>query len=221
MLDTRLNMIYDLIPQSGLICDIGADHCKLAVYAVQQGKTEQAVATDLRLGPLEASARTVSANGLSDRIRLIRSDGFADIPADIFDSTDCFAVAGMGGLVIQHILEGRLCRKWLVLQPMNAVYELCQYLAQSGYDIKKRVFCTDGHRIYTAFLCRYDGISRTADYFKGAVRNKYFYMYLEKELKRIDAALAGIGLARSPDTAQKQNLEQLRKIIIRERENES
>ena len=221
MLDTRLNMIYDLIPQSGLICDIGADHCKLAIHAVTQGKTKYALATDLRRGPLEASARNVSANSLSDRIRLLQSDGFLNIPADIFDHTDCFVIAGMGGQVIQGILEGRHTDKWLVLQPMNAVYELCEYLADAGYDIKKRVFCTDGHRIYTAFLCRYDGISRTADYFKGAVRNKYFYMYLEKELKRIDAALAGIGLARSPDTAQKQNLEQLREIIIRERENES
>ncbi len=221
MLDTRLNMIYDLIPQSGLICDIGADHCKLAIHAVKQGKTKYALATDLRRGPLEASARNVSANSLSDRIRLLQSDGFLNIPADIFDHTDCFVIAGMGGQVIQGILEGRHTDKWLVLQPMNAVYELCEYLADAGYDIKKRVFCTDGHRIYTAFLCRYDGISRTADYFKGAVRNKYFYMYLEKELKRIDAALAGIGLARSPDTAQKQNLEQLREIIIRERENES
>ncbi len=221
MLDTRLNMIYDLIPQSGLICDIGADHCKLAIHAVKQGKTKYALATDLRRGPLEASARNVSANSLSDRIRLLQSDGFLNIPADIFDHTDCFVIAGMGGQVIQGILEGRHTDKWIVLQPMNAVYELCEYLADAGYDIKKRVFCRDADKFYTAIICRHDGKKRNVSYFAGAVRDVNFSMFLEKELNRIQTALHGISLARSPDMLQKQRLEHLRIILLEEKNNES
>lgn len=221
MLDTRLKMIYGLLPKSELICDVGTDHCKLAAYAVKQGRARRAAATDLRRGPLDAALKTVEANGLSDRIELVLSDGFLDIPDRIFNSADCFVIAGMGGELIESILRGRHTDKLLVLQPMSAVYELCAYLCENGYEIIKRVFCRDGDKIYTAILCQYNGKQREFSPFEGAVRDKNFYLFLEKELNRIDKALSGMSRGVNVDDIRRRELEGLKKIIISEKSSEN
>lgn len=216
MPDARLNMIYSLIPECRLLCDVGTDHCKLAVYAVEQGRARAAVATDLRRGPLGAAAKTVERHGLSDKITLLLSDGFLNIPEDLFSRTDCFVCAGMGGELIETIIRGRHTEKTLVLQPQSAVYELCGFLCENGYYIEKRVFCRDGDKIYTALLCRFDGARREYDPFAGAVRDGVFRLYLERERARIDRALCGISRGENADEARKRELEALRDIIISE-----
>ena len=221
MLDIRLKMIYELLPPSELLCDIGTDHCKLAAFAVEQGRAARAVATDLRSGPLSAAKKTVASHGLEDKIALLISDGFSDIPQDIFDNTDCFVIAGMGGELIENILRGRHTEKQLVLQPMSAIYELCDFLCENGYDIKKRVFCRDGDKIYTALLCRFDGIRRERMPFAGAVRDDTFYLFLEKELRRIDAAILGMSRGENADVQRLREFKKLKEMILAEKNNEN
>lgn len=224
MLDARLSMIYNLLPEGEILCDVGTDHCKLAVYAVKQGRVPAALATDLRPGPLAAARKTVEAHKMADKIQLMLSDGFLNIPQRLFDKIGCFVIAGMGGELIESILSRRLTDKRLVLQPMSAVYELERYLSQNGYAVEKRVFCRDGDKMYTAVLCRRDGKAREFCPFYGAVRDENFYLYLEKELLRVRKALDGMHRSDNIDTERKRALELLEKIItsnMTERKNEN
>ena len=224
MLDARLSMVYSLLPDGEFLCDIGTDHCKLAVYAAEQGRVPGALATDLRRGPLAAARKTVEAHAMTDNIQLMLSDGFINIPQKLFDKIGCFVIAGMGGELIESILRKRFTDKWLVLQPMSAVFELNLFLCENGYAVKKRVFCRDGDKMYTALLCRHDGALRKFCPFEGAVRDENFYLYLEKELFRIKKALEGMSRSDNVDADRKRGLERLERIIISnmtERKNEN
>lgn len=216
MPDARLKMVYSLIP-GGVLCDIGADHCRLPVLALQSGLCPRAVATDLRPGPLSAAKRTVERYGLEDKITLVLSDGFENVPDGLFDSVDCFVIAGMGGELIERIIRGRFTDKPLVLQPQSAVYDLARFLDESGYRVEKRLYCREGDKLYTALRCRYDGVRREFDPFFAAVRDENYYEYLEKERTRINTALAGMSRAAEPEPRARE-LSELAAMIEKELE---
>lgn len=213
MLDTRLQMIYEMMPQTERMCDIGTDHGKLPVYCVKTGKAKSALACDLRRGPLSSCKALLEREGLCDRIDTLLSDGFLSIPAPDFESIGCFVLAGMGGELIQKILTDRPCRAYMILQPQSAVCELVTYLLQNGYEIFERRYCADGDKLYTAMLVKYDGTQRTPDLFCKSVRNDAFYRYLENELKKCDISLRGLMSARVKDNARIECMQNLKTII--------
>ncbi len=206
MLDIRLKMIYDLLPD-GTLCDVGTDHGKLPVFAVKSGKCKSAVATDLRKGPLSAAKKLVYENGLEDRIALCLSNGFLDIPDSLFDTADCFVMAGMGGELIMNIISARKTFAYLVLQPQSAVYELTEFLQKNGYNILKRTFCKDKERIYTAFVVKFDGKQRQVDLFYGCEKTPLFYEYLEREKSRVQKAVDAINASDKSDKSRLLGLE--------------
>lgn len=205
MLDTRLKMIYDLIP-NGIVCDVGTDHGKLPVFCVKSKKSEKAYACDINEGPLSAASRLIKKEGLEGKITTVLSDGFKAVPGDAFESVDTFVLAGMGGELIMSILSARFTNAKLVLSPQSAVYELCEWLAQNGYNIAERVFCKDGGRFYTAMLVEYDGIKRDTDLFVACKKDGVFYEYLEKEKTRLEKARRAICESEKSD---KSRLEQI------------
>ncbi|MBQ8606298.1 MAG: SAM-dependent methyltransferase [Clostridia bacterium] len=216
MLDTRLKMIYELL-QGNIICDVGTDHCKLAAFAIKSGSAAHAFATDINEGPLSAAKRLIEKEGLSDKIETFLSDGFLDIPKDAFDKTDCFVIAGMGGELIRHILQGRKTDAYLVLQPMTAINELVTFLCENGYRIEKRTLCKDGDKIYHAMLARFDGVKREPRVYGGYSKTPLYFEYLEREKKRIATAIRGIESSEKSDKSRLAPLFELEKEI----ENES
>ena len=83
------------------VCDIGTDHAYLPVYLVTSGKCRQAVATDIKEGPLDSAKGTLKRYGVISSIKLILSDGFDKVnPKGITD----VVIAGLGGENIRDIL---------------------------------------------------------------------------------------------------------------------
>jgi tRNA (adenine22-N1)-methyltransferase len=215
MLDTRLKMIYDLIPE-GTVCDIGTDHGRLPVFCVKSGKSSSALACDLREGPLSFARALIEKEGMSDKIKTVLSDGFLGLSEEDFESVDCFTIAGMGGELIMNILDARFTDKYMVLSPQSAIYEVCEYLLFRGYDIKKRVFCKDGKRLYTAMLVKYDGIKRDTDYFYGCEKSEAFYEFLLREKERVIKAIEAIRGSEKSDKSRIDGLEKILESIERE-----
>ncbi len=216
MLDNRLEMIYSLLPR-GVVCDIGADHGKLPCAAVLRGKAPYAYAADLRLGPLSAAKRTAERLGVSDKITLVQSDGLLDLPERAMREIDSFAIAGMGGELIESILRARRTEKPLVLQPMSAIYELEEFLSD-GYEILRRVYSAQGDKLYTAWLCRYNGVKREFSPFSGAEKSEAFYSFLQRERRRIQTALSGLKKGETSDDRQRRERELCAILEIIERE---
>ncbi len=74
-LSARLGALFDLIPPCPFAVDVGCDHGYIPIALVRSGKCENALACDVRPGPLNKAEEHIRAAGLEDRIRTVLSDG--------------------------------------------------------------------------------------------------------------------------------------------------
>ncbi len=155
-LDNRLMAIANLVRKDKILADIGTDHAYLPVYLVEKGIINKAIASDLRVGPLDNAKTTVASYGYENQIELRLSDGL-----DNFNENEVeeIAVAGMGGLLISQFIERT---KWLknsdihlILQPMTHIEELRKAMFDNGFIMDKEVVAKDGDKLYIVFSAYY------------------------------------------------------------------
>ena len=154
-LTPRLRALADLVCQGARLADVGTDHAYLPVWLLLRGKIDQAIAADLREGPLSRARETARQYGVEDRISFRLCDGLSAVGED---EADTIAIAGMGGETVAAILAAapwvweRDCL--LLLQPMSAQPFLRQWLQAHGYAIRREVLSREGDTIYTIFVIR-------------------------------------------------------------------
>lgn len=153
-LSPRLQMIARLIPEGRRLIDIGTDHAYLPIHAVLGGRFQEAVAADVRSGPLEKASRNIEHFGCLGRICTAQADGLQGFC--LLDG-DVVVMAGLGGLEMVDILrEAPFSWPRLVLQPQKSASELRRHLVQSGYVIRQEALCLDGARLYLGITAEYD-----------------------------------------------------------------
>jgi tRNA (adenine22-N1)-methyltransferase len=159
-LDSRLSAVAGLVRKNKTFADIGTDHAYRPVYLVENHIINNAIAADLRKGPLENAKETVVAHNLSDKISLRLSDGL-----DNFNENEVqeIAVAGMGGLLIAEFIERTEWLKnkdiHLILQPMTHAEELRKTLFDNGFIIDCEKVAVDGDKLYIIISAYYNGIA--------------------------------------------------------------
>lgn len=214
LLDSRLQAVLSLVPPASTLLDIGTDHCKLPAEGLLCGRLAGAYAADVREGPLAAAKKQLNALGLSGRVPLYLSNGLQNIPAETLHQVTAVAVAGMGGELIQMIMETTPVEPPLwVLQPMSAVYELLDFLAAGGYTVKKATLTQDGDKFYRVFAVEQTGVPYAADYFGMHRRDPLYTPYLQKEEKRLQVALKGLQQAKTPNQTRIAEAEQMLSAI--------
>ncbi len=203
ILDQRLQQVLSLIPEGSILLDIGTDHCKLPAEGLLCGRLQKAYAADIRQGPLNAARKQLAALGLEGQIPLFLSDGLAKIPPAVLAEVTAVSVAGMGGEVIQMIMEKAPAAPPLwVLQPMSAVYELLEFLAAAGWRIKAAALAQDGDKFYRAYAVEPGAAPYPAELFEMHRGDPLFLPYLQREEQRILTALEGLSRARQPEPAR-------------------
>lgn len=157
-LDKRLSAVVSLVRKNSKFADIGTDHAYLPVYLIKNGIINNAIAADLRKGPLENARETAEMYNLTDKISLRLSDGL-DSFAD--GEVNEIGVAGMGGLLIAQFIERT---KWLknedihlILQPMTHAEDLRKVLFDNGFQIDKEVAVSDKDKLYIIISAYYCG----------------------------------------------------------------
>lgn len=135
-LDERLTAVAELAAGAKVLCDVGCDHGKLACYAVQTGRAERALATDISAPSLRKAAELAEDTGVYDRVETRLGDGL-DPVAD--GEADTVVIAGMGGDLIARILErahaqGKTFPR-LVLSPNTHPERVRAALAGTGYAL--------------------------------------------------------------------------------------
>lgn len=145
----RLLALAKQVPEGARFADIGTDHARLPVWLLEQGIIQNAIASDLREGPLEQARETARRHALTERLSFRLGDGLAPIRGE---EVDVCAIAGMGGETIAAILSA--C-PWVaspghtfLLQPMTSVEELRSWLWRSGFRITQEVLVGEGRTIY-------------------------------------------------------------------------
>lgn len=148
-LTRRLQVIADQVPQGTRLADVGTDHGYLPVWLLLHGRIEQAIAADLREGPLNRSKETAQRSGVAEKLSFRLCNGLSAIDQA---EVDTVSIAGMGGETIISILEAAPWTregKLLLLQPMTGFVQLRGWLQDNNYTIAKESLASEGKRLYS------------------------------------------------------------------------
>lgn len=155
-LPKRLETIIERMPASGCIADIGCDHAYVAIEAVRRGKAARALACDVRKGPLQQAAEHILCAGLAGKIETRLSDGLEKVAPGEADSV---IIAGMGGPLMERILQGRLADfGHFVLSPQSEIPHFRRFLLAEGMQIDEETMLIDEGKYYVIF-----NVSKRAD----------------------------------------------------------
>lgn len=196
MLDTRLQKVAALVRPGSRLADVGTDHAHLPTALVRQGICPQAIASDVRTGPVQAARRTVEAAGLAGSIDVRLGDGLEPIRPE---EVDDIVIAGMGGETIAAILAAAPwvmdSRYRLILQPMTRGEELRRYLFGAGFGILQEQTAEDSRHIYAILSVQYTGQAfqpEEALCFVGRMPPKEGEPYLRKAEERLFKQIEGL-----------------------------
>ena len=136
MIDSRIQAVLNFVRAGSRIADIGADHGYLSIELVKSGRAARVIATEKNLHPCEAARKNISAAGLGGVIDVRLGDGLQVLEAG---EVDTICIAGMGGALIQKILDDApevvQSARQLIVQPMNAADKIRAWLAANAWTI--------------------------------------------------------------------------------------
>jgi tRNA (adenine22-N1)-methyltransferase len=122
----------NFVREGSRVADIGADHAYLSIALANSGLAKKIIATEKNIGPFEAARKNIFAAGFGDVIDVRLGDGLKVLSAG---EVDTICIAGMGGALIQKILDDApdvvQSSRQLILQPMNAVKKIRDNLAEN------------------------------------------------------------------------------------------
>ena len=147
-LSKRLQTIYDMVPQSNVIADIGSDHALLPIALVLNGKVTRAYASEVNEGPYEATVKNIEKHGVSNYVIAVLSDGISELEKDV----NTISICGMGGSLIVDILDKGKSKldhvSTLVLQPNNNEENVRIWLMNNGFEISFEKLIEEDGRFY-------------------------------------------------------------------------
>ncbi len=145
-LPKRLETIIERMPDSGCLADVGCDHAYVAIEAVRRGRAARALACDVRKGPLQQAAEHILCAGLAGKIETRLSDGLEKVAPG---EADTVVVAGMGGPLMERILQGRLADfAHFVLSPQSEIPHFRRFLLAEGMQIDEETMLIDEGKYY-------------------------------------------------------------------------
>lgn len=139
-LSARLKCAAEELGNVRSFADIGTDHGKLIIYALEHGLTERAFAVDISDKSLSKARRNVEERSLSDKVSFICGDGLMKIT----ELPEAIVIAGMGGNEIAKILSDRRMDTKYILLPHQDAHVVRKYLCSNGYSILKDYVIKDG-----------------------------------------------------------------------------
>lgn len=154
-LTPRLALLASWVPPGARLIDVGTDHGYLPAWLIQNGQIEEALASDLRPGPLSRAEDTARRCGVEGKMRLRLCPGLSAIGPE---EGDTIAIAGMGGENIAMILSAA---PWtadgqhtLLLQPQSRSEVLRRFLQDRGYRIFREQLVWDRGILYPVLEVR-------------------------------------------------------------------
>ena len=222
MITPRFRKILELIPNCNTVADIGTDHAYIPVYLVNKGEAKKAIAMDLREGPLKRAEATVVKYNAKEKTELRLSDGLEKL---LPDEADVIVIAGMGGLLINEILEKNAKKHknaLFVLQPMTAEVEVRKYLEDNGFVIVDERLAREDNKIYQVMSVRFGNmkIENEVNYHLGIKlfqnNDENLEYAINKLIKKYEVILQGLKTAKNADNEKadyaKMMIEELGKI---------
>ena len=197
MMSPRMMMIAESIEPCIRVFDTGSDHAFIPIFLIWNKICKLAVASDVRIGPVNVAKKNISKFNMEDNISTSLCDGIENAR-----DFDCIIVAGMGGQLICDILDREQdiakSAEQLVLQPMNAPEKLRKYLWDNGFSIHSENLCSEKNKVYNVICARYTG--KSTEYTetelhapKCLVKERHILLseYLKPKIKRLTDMVNG------------------------------
>ena len=183
-LPKRLETIIERMPDSGCLADIGCDHAYVAIEAVRRGRAARALACDVRKGPLQQAAEHILCAGLAGKIETRLSDGLEQVAPG---EADTVVVAGMGGPLMERILQGRLGDfAHFVLSPQSEIPHFRRFLLAEGMQIDEETMLIDAGKSYVILNVSQRAAAASSD---SMYVTEEDFLYGGRLLRRLDPVL--------------------------------
>ena len=194
------------------LADIGTDHGYIPIELVQTGVIPSAIAMDVNKGPLSRAKEHIETANLSDRISTRLSDGTKELREG---EADCVIIAGMGGMLMMHILEdGR--RLWndvgeWILQPQSDLEKFRRFLHENGFAVTDEDMVLEDGKFYPMMRAVFTGRKEPdlfdIEYLFGAgllkTRHPVLKEYLFKEKEKTMHTIARLEGAGTPSAMER------------------
>ena len=166
---------------------------------------EYIIAGDVRQGPVDIARANVKKNGLSGKIEIRLGSGLSILKKG---EVDTIIIAGMGGQLISEIIDADIeiakeCN--LVLQPMNAQYELRKYLINNKFKITDEDIAVEGFKVYNVMNVQNGAQNKFENDFeyqipKYLLNHKYFKNLYDKKYREFTKVINGLENSKDIDT---------------------
>ena len=184
MIDSRIKAVENFVRAGSRVADIGADHGYLAIELVKSGRAVKVIATEKNIGPFEALSKNISGfNQIEARL----GDGLQILTAG---EVDTICIAGMGGALIQKILDDSpevvQSARQLILQPMNGVKKIRTWLAENNWAIADEDLAEAGGIIYEIICAEKNFVQKVFKRDASPLKEKFLRQRIEKLQRVLD-----------------------------------
>ena len=180
----RIKALASLVDKDSKLIDIGTDHALLPIYLYENKITKNVTGSDISSNALEFAKVNLEKHKLSDKIKLIVSDGFDNLD-DEYDTT---VISGMGTDTIKKILDRENLPKKLIISSHKNVDKLRLFMNKKGYKITKEIIIKDNNIYYD--IIKYEKgkeILSNYDILVGKSNDSEYKLYVLDKYKKIYA----------------------------------
>ncbi|HEX6347968.1 MAG TPA: class I SAM-dependent methyltransferase [Candidatus Dormibacteraeota bacterium] len=137
--------VADAVPPGASVADVGCGDGQLALHLAASG--HRVIATEARPGPAARARERLGECRLGAGLTPLQP-GEADV----------LVLAGMGGGTMARVLAASpevagAARLW-ILQPMQRVERLREWLAAGGHQVERELSSSQRRRVYTVLVVR-------------------------------------------------------------------
>ena len=129
----RLKAVASFVKENANVADVGADHGLLEIYLINEGRVNSILAIENKSGPF-----SILKNNLEDYdVKLSLSDGISKID----ETVDTIVLAGMGGILINNILNSNKAKltniKQIVVDAHRDIKLVRENICKLGFYIEQ------------------------------------------------------------------------------------
>ena len=180
----RIKALASLVDKDSKLIDIGTDHALLPIYLYENEITKNVTGSDISSNALEFAKVNLEKHKLSDKKKLIVSDGFDNLD----DEYDPAVISGMGTDTIKKILDRENLPKKLIISSHKNVDKLRLFMNKKGYKITKEIIIKDNNIYYD--IIKYEKgkeILSNYDILVGKSNDSEYRLYVLDKYKKIYA----------------------------------
>jgi tRNA (adenine22-N1)-methyltransferase len=219
-LSPRLESVVAFVDEGAYIADVGSDHAQVPLRLFELGVIRGAEAIENKKGPFAHMTAALAASPYAGKCRLSLSDGTSDLVPE----ADTLILAGMGGPLIEKILNAHPEKlagvKVLIIDAHNERPALIAALGQLGYRLAANDFLWDEGIAYD--VMKWEKSPAAVAYSKRECefgpRNLVqkpaaWRLYWEKETQRLEGILAQEGLPPKRRHAYEKQLKEIQEAL--------